>query len=127
MKIELTIGSNGARRENPFMGAWCRVNATFTRDDGRIVTTSYFFDEITPGFVVLTDRPAYYCELDGWSLGKSLADGENGAVFASRDAPGVIKTSALAAEIVSEAQVVHRAHEQARKMAVEKMRITAPA
>ena len=124
MKIELTIGSNGARRENPFMGAWCRVNAKFTRDDGRTVTTSYFFDEITPGFVVLTDRPAYYCEIDGFPLRHALSDGINGAVFVAHEATVMFKLAALAEDIIGEAQVVHRTHETALEMALEVMRIT---
>jgi hypothetical protein len=132
MKIELQYGAFGERIEHEntvFTGAWCRINATYTAA-GHTVQTSYFYDELTPGFVALHDRPQQFCTIDGIPLRDEFYVSESGRFFVKNNnpvdnRPGHYKQ--VAAVILTAAHETFDAEARARKMALEKMEISAPA
>jgi hypothetical protein len=128
MKIELQYGPSGARvdhEDTVFQGAWCRVNATYTAG-GHTVWTSYFYDELTPGFVALHDRPQQFCTIDGIPL-RDEFDVAEGRFISKNNNPVAGHYKQIAAAILTAAHETFDAEARARKMALEKMEISAPA
>ena len=129
MKIELQYGPSGARvdhEDTVFEGAWCRVNATYTAG-GHTVQTSYFYDELTPGFVALHDRPQQFCTIDGIPLRDEFDVAESGRFISKNNNPVAGHYKQIAAAILTAAHETFDAEARARKMALEKMEISAPA